>query len=1405
VANADVQYLGAGDTRVETFTVDSADGTDSQTITVTITGTNDAPVLNTAATPVGVTVLEDAGAPVGAVGTLVSALVDLNPPSGGLDNVTDADNGAVTGIAITVTDSANGTWWYSVNGGANWSAVGAVTDDTARLLASDSNTRVYFQANPDYDGQATLTFRAWDQTSGTNGGTADTTPAGGSSAYSTASDTAVFDITPVIDGTVNITAISSDTGSSSTDFITNDTSLTVSGTNTTLGSGEKIQVSTDGSTWSDVTQNTGTTWSYADPATHSASFTYYARVVDATATVAGSTDIQAVTIDTSAPNAPVIASFAVDTANPTDHITSDNNILLSGTAEANSTVTVKDGVTTLGTATADGSGNWSYQTGSLGVDATHGFTATSTDAAGNTSTDSTVFNVTVDTTIAAPAGLDLAAADDTGTSNTDNVTKNTSSLTITGSGEEGAVVTLFDDVNGNGRQGGGEATLGTGTVSGGTFSIDVSLASGTTHVGAFQTDIAGNSSNNIGSTDLDITVDTVADAAPTTSVVINDVDGFINNAEKAAVSYTLAGIDASTTATVTFTSTGGGTPFVVSSLGNGSTTVDLTSLGDGTISAAVSVTDTAGNTASGTGDTSVKDTVPPAAPGAPDLAATSDSGTSSSDNITNDNTPTFTGTGVNGTTVTILDGVTAVGSAVVSGGTYSITTSALSNAVHSITATTADTAGNVGTSSALPVTIDTTAPTVAITATALGGIGTTSTITFQFSEATTDFAIGDITPTRGTLSSFTAVDADTYTVIFTRTANGAANVTVAAASYHDAAGNNGAAGSSGNLPAGVAGSPINLTLTDPSGDTSDLIAVSVAGIPSDWTLSSGSRQADGTWLVNTSDPGALTVTTPATFAGAMVLDVTMTWTNADGSIETRNVADNVEAYAPGNPIFAVSADDHLSASSAADLLVFAQPIAHDTIHNFDAAADKIDLIGFTGVSGFDNLSIADDANGNAVITLANGSTITVLGVHASDLGAANFEFNVEPVTVNTGTMTIADGAILPLGGTIENSGTIVLGSTGSETDLQILVESATLQGGGQVLLSDDGNNVIFGGGANATLINIDNTISGAGQIGAGQMTLVNAGTIVADGTHALVIDTGGNVVDNSGTLAATGSGGLEIAGAVTNTGELSAAGGSIEIHGNVSGHGSATIGDGGLIDFDAASDANVGFADNAAGTLRLDASADFSGTIVGLTSDDALIFGDIASGASVTYSANASGTAGTLTVSDGTNSSQVTVLGQYSAADFHTSTDSSGVTQVTYDAVQANPTLLGTAGSDVLAGGLADNLIIGGAGSDTLTGGDGSDTFMYRASDGGAVDTITDFDADLGGDVLALGALLDGYTDASSAEYIAMRESGGSTIVSVDRDGAGTAYGMEDLVVLQGVLGLDAETLMAHIDPDPFS
>ncbi|WP_169805040.1 beta strand repeat-containing protein, partial [Variovorax boronicumulans] len=203
---AAIQQLAAGQSLSDSFTAVSSDGTASRVVTVTIAGTNDAPVLSAAATPALASVNEDAGAPVGAVGTLVSSLVNLNPPAGGLDNVTDADNGAITGIALTGVNAANGSWWYSTNGGANWAAVGAVSGASALLLAADANTRVYFQANSNFSGTVSdgITFRAWDQTSGAAGATVSTVTNGNSSAFSSATDTASITVIAVNDNPVAV-------------------------------------------------------------------------------------------------------------------------------------------------------------------------------------------------------------------------------------------------------------------------------------------------------------------------------------------------------------------------------------------------------------------------------------------------------------------------------------------------------------------------------------------------------------------------------------------------------------------------------------------------------------------------------------------------------------------------------------------------------------------------------------------------------------------------------------------------------------------------------------------------------------------------------------------------------------------------------------------------------------------------------------------------------------------------------------------------------------------------------------------------------------------------------------------------------------------------------------------------
>jgi len=192
--HASYQSLAAGETKEVMVDYDISDGisTVAESLKFIVTGVNDAPVLISAATPVLANVLQNAGGPSGAVGTLVSSLVNLNPPSGGLDNVTDADNDAVTGIALTGTNAANGTWWYSTNGGTTWSTVGSVSNSSALLLSADANTRVYFQGNTSFSGTVNdgVTFRAWDGTSGAAGTKADTSINGGSSAFSTGVDVA---------------------------------------------------------------------------------------------------------------------------------------------------------------------------------------------------------------------------------------------------------------------------------------------------------------------------------------------------------------------------------------------------------------------------------------------------------------------------------------------------------------------------------------------------------------------------------------------------------------------------------------------------------------------------------------------------------------------------------------------------------------------------------------------------------------------------------------------------------------------------------------------------------------------------------------------------------------------------------------------------------------------------------------------------------------------------------------------------------------------------------------------------------------------------------------------------------------------------------------------------------------
>ncbi|MER9593283.1 Ig-like domain-containing protein, partial [Mesorhizobium australicum] len=688
---------------------------------------------------------------------------------------------------------------------------------------------------------------------------------------------------------------------------------------------------------------------------------------------------------------------------------------------------------------------------------------------------------------------------------------------------------------------------------------------------------------------------------------------------------------------------------------------------------------------------------------------TTDSGTVG-DHITNDTSLTINGTAEANSTVTVFQNGVSIGTALAdsSGNWTKIDNNVLVNGTtYQFTATQTDVAGNTSAVSAsYAAIIDTTTPTVSSISflTPNPDASDYTDVSITFSEAVSNFDASDLQwQTGGSGSPVTLSATSTPVKVISLTTadnihwalqldysgsspsgkdNGRLIVT---ASYTDISGNIGATAQTSSTnekvaPAGVAGQPINLALTDP-GTVHSNIAVTVAGVPLGWSLSEGVDNGDGSWTVQTNNIAALSIISPDGYTGALTLNITEYWTNADGSMANVLVADNVEAYAPGSPIFAWSGDDVLTGSSGNDLFVFSQPIGNDTVHSFDAAADQVDLVGYSGFQSFADVQAhtADDASGNAVITLGDGQSITLEGVHSSALGASNFVFDQTPAVNNAGTMTIGDGALLPLSGTVNNSGVISLNSTGDETLLQVIQHGVTLQGGGQVELSDSAFNVISGTGPDVTLINIDNTISGAGQLGDGMLGLDNRGTIIASGTNALVIDTGGSVVANSGTLEATGSGGLIVAGGIANSGMLSANGGNIVIHGEVTGGGDATIGNLSKLEFGAASSTDVTFAQNAAGTLELDDSFDYSGRIGGITNDDKLDLNDVlfGTGTTVAYQASQDGSGGTLTVSDGTHNATLHLLGTYDANGFKLADDGEGHTVATY-----NPefTLTGVAG-----------------------------------------------------------------------------------------------------------------------------
>ena len=249
--------------------------------------------------------------------------------------------------------------------------------------------------------------------------------------------------------------------------------------------------------------------------------------------------------------------------------------------DATATVTFTDGVNSV-----VGSGGFADL--STLADGPITVTVSATDTAGNIATGAGDA-ATLDTAASA-----VFAIDDITTDNIINADEAGGPVfvtgTVTGDVADGGLVTLM--VNGN---------TYFGTNAGGTFSIEVlgsDLAAATSiHAEFAGADAAGNPA--AASDDQAYSVDLTADEGGNLAVMLSD--SLINNAEKTAVAYTVNGLDAGATATVTFSD---GVNSVVGSGG----TADLSTLADGPITVSVSASDAAGNIAAGAGDTATLDT-----------------------------------------------------------------------------------------------------------------------------------------------------------------------------------------------------------------------------------------------------------------------------------------------------------------------------------------------------------------------------------------------------------------------------------------------------------------------------------------------------------------------------------------------------------------------------------------------------------------------------------------------------------------------------------------------------------------------------------------------------------------------------------------------------------------------------
>ncbi len=803
----------------------------------------------------------------------------------------------------------------------------------------------------------------------------------------------------------------SDTGASNTDDVTSDNTPTLNGAAEPNASIEVFDGATSlGTTSADGSGN----WSFTSPTLADGVRNLSATATDAAGNTSSASAALAVTVDTTAPAAPAepdLSAASDSGVSNSDDVTADDTPSFSSTSEANAAIEVFDGVLSLGATTADGSGNWSFTSSSL-ADGIHSVSAKATDLAGNVSAASSALAVTIDTAApGAPSEPDLDVGSDTGDSNTDDVTAD-NTPTFSGAAEANATVQVFD----------GATLLGSTTADGaGDWSLtSLPIADGIHNLSAIATDVAGNTGPV--STVLAVTIDTSTPAAPSEP-----------DLEAASDTGSLDTDDLTADNTPTFIGTAEANSTVVVFDGAtllGSTTANAAGdwsftalvLADGTHNISATAGDTAGNTSSASTVLAIViDTNAPVAPGEPDLNAASDTGSSNTDDLTADNTPTFSGTSEAGATIEVFAGATSLGAKTADGsGNWAFTSGPLGDGVHDISAVATDAAGNTSTVSAsLAVTIDTSAPAAPsmpdLDASSDTGISDTDNIT------------SDTTPTlTGTAEPNSSVDLfDGATSLGTTTADGSGDWSFTTGALSDGLHN------------------ISATATDSAGNTgpaSTAVAVTIdtssPGAPSTPDLNSASDSGD-------SNADNLTNVTTPTFNGTAEAGSTVeVFSGVAGSLGAA-IADGSGDWTLVSGV-ALDGGTHNITAAATD------PAGNNSAVS-GALAVTIDVVGPTvtvnQATGQADPAIASPINFAVVFSEAtttfDASDVTISGTAAGTLAAAvtgsGTTYNVA-VSGMTGDGTV----IVDVGAGVANDAAGNANSVSTSTDNVVTFQSSTV-------------------------------------------------------------------------------------------------------------------------------------------------------------------------------------------------------------------------------------------------------------------------------------------------------------------------------------------------------------------------